>query len=205
MSLVCQFFHETFDGTAWVAEPSAGLFGFDPFLWHKTKHWESRTLHGLFLAPDALIPFHKGPPPDPRPSKLCDSLMRLAGRFEWVPFEDIFLDDWDAEEILISKWVPIPQAGVFGDGRAPFPDEALQALGLRPNEIREIRCGSVVQRSVSHLWGEGLKDLRKPVTAELVEVTWMDSIAGYLGEKSVSAFRSLRDHGRPSRIIVNTA
>jgi hypothetical protein len=48
----------------------------------------------------------------------------------------------------------------------------------------------VVQRSISHLWGKGLKELQKPVTDELVEVTWLDPIASQLGETSVSAFRS---------------
>jgi hypothetical protein len=63
----------------------------------------------------------------------------------------------------------------------------------------------VVQRSISHLWGKGLKELQKPVTDELVEVTWLDPIASQFGETSVSAFRSLRSHSLPSRIIVNTA
>jgi hypothetical protein len=73
---------------------------------------------------------------------------------------------------------------------------------MSPREIRVIRCGVPAEASVSRLWGRGLAETRQPAANALLEVTWMDSVEGYLGEATVAAFRSLRDGGRPARVIV---
>jgi hypothetical protein len=126
----------------------------------------------------------------------------MGGILRWLPVEDLFLEDWRSERLLVSRWVPAPLAPIFGDGRAPFPEDALLQRGMSPHEIRVIRCGMPAETAVSRLWGDGLAAMRQAASDALLEATWMDYMEGYLGEASVTAFRALRSGGRPGRVVV---
>lgn len=201
MSINVGFFHETFDGQQWVSERPGRIFGTGPFLWLKTKQYDWIPLDALFFQPGALIPFRNGLPPDQPPSRLRSALAEIGGDVRWLPVQDLFLDDWDTEALLLSRWVPARLAPLFGDGQAPFPQEALVQHGMSPREIRVIRCGVPVEASVSRLWGRGLEETRQVAGDALLEVTWVDSVEGYLGEATVTAFRSLRNDHRQARVI----
>lgn len=202
MSINVGFFHETFDGHEWVSERSGRSFGTDPFLWLKTKQCEWIPLHALFFQPSALIPFRNGLPPDQPPSRLRNALAEIGGEVRWLPVQDLFLNDWETETLLLSRWVPAPLAPLFGDGQAPFPQETLSQRGMTPREIQVIRCGVPAETPVSRLWGQGLAETRQSAADALLEVTWMDSLEGYLGDTTVTAFQPLRDGRRPARVIV---
>ena len=201
MSLYCNFYDETFDGEAWRVGPS----GIYPFLTLNVKDAEYDPLASLFFWPNALIPFCKGWPLDALKSELCMSLKRYEGTIAWLSLEDLFLDDWAVEEILVTNRVMAPMASAFGDGSSPFPEVELQRRGMTPQEVQRLRCGCVAESRVSRLWGRGMHELRQVVTDEDVAVTWTDSIAGCVGASTHLAFQALKGRGQNTRILVLTA
>lgn len=205
MSFYCSFYREMFVGGSWRCEPCAANRRLNDFLSVKNKQAEYGPLSSLFFAPNALIPFNEGLPPDPTPSELCLSLMQFDGTIAWLPTESLFLGDWEAEQVLVTGRVKTHWASLFSNGLSPFPVEALLQAGMALEDVQRLRCGTMTERRVSRVWGGGLHDLRNAAGDDTVAVTWMDSIAGFVGPSTALAFRSLERHGQQTRVIVCTA
>jgi hypothetical protein len=200
VSLYCDFYLERLEQGAWQSAP-------DPhsFLSLNLKEAPYRALASLFFWPDALLAFQEGWPPDPPPSALCSALRRLEGTLAWLPGEALFLDDWTTETLLVTHRVAAPWAAVFGEGLAPFPEAALRQRGMSPEDIRTLRYGTAAGRRVSRLWGQGRHELRQTATDDRVPVTWMDSIAEFVGPETHLAFQALPHRGPGSRVLACTA
>jgi hypothetical protein len=165
----------------------------------------------LFWGDRALFPMRRDPPPDIANT----SLFRRCGRafaewfHGWLPFEELLLDLWDREELLVSKRVQARCAGLFGDGRQRFPRQQLLAAGLAGREIENLEDTSyyvfdaaIVDEPIDRSQGQKRFELATVAPDWLVEVTWKVNVSGFLGDWRVREFRNLRRYGRDEELRV---
>jgi hypothetical protein len=206
MPIYHHFYVECGSTAGWVVppgfEPEPGGFTchrhFGEFAWaHPGRGWLD-----LFWGVGALFPLRQGPPDDRRGSALLGYLDRFYdyGRNEdqlcWLPYEELFVDSWDAETVIVRGSVPARCALLFGDGSRPFPLSELLAAGTTEMELAKMRDGRLAREPLDVTFGVHRFQVSELPPGGTVEVTWQETIGGFMGEAHAGAFRRPRRHGR---------
>jgi hypothetical protein len=158
---------------------------------------------GLFVSPNAPIPFRPEHPPAWESSALCQWMRPdlWAGEpdtpvIAWLPYAELMADLWDETRLTIGGSVPAPHAALFGDGTGPFPESALLEAGMYENDVRRLLGrGKPVAAPVDRSFGHARNEIEAHHSHHPLEVTWRATIADHLGRERADAFRSLRRFG----------
>jgi len=175
------------------------------FAWaHPAIGWPS-----IFIGEQAIIPFRAGAPDDREGSSFFTYYDRQY-RYDysvnedqicWIPYSHLLIDDWDQQTVLVGSSVGVAIAPVFGDGRQRFPRTL-----LAEDETRDIadvrRAAMLVGKPVDTAFGrERFRNAQLPMDSE-VDVTWIQTIAEFIGTTWVTAFRELRNYGADDQLRV---
>ena len=168
------------------------------FCWSSGKH----NVTSLFFGQDAWFPFRPELPPDWSTSQLYQSLAEFYDfevnewRISWLPYEELCIDQWPTERLLVAGTVRASVALLFGDGTGPFPAEELEAHGITEElTLGAIGNGWQVSSPIGYVHGKRRDGLAKLDPSVFVPVSWETTLATFLGEWFVSAFQSLRQFG----------
>jgi hypothetical protein len=209
MSLDYSFYAETKRSGVWTAPP-----GFEheehlhqrlgAFTWIPGRS----PLTALFFGPAALFPFRRELPPDRESSALFRHLDSFYDyrtderRLSWIAYPDLLIDLWDEKQLLLGAKVPACDGDAFGNGRQPFPENELFARGWDESRVASLRAGSVKRVPVDRTFGKGRHELEAVPPDFMLDVTWLDSVSGQLGQWRAEAFRGLRRHGSDQELRV---
>jgi hypothetical protein len=156
----------------------------------------------LFWGPEALFPMRQGPPEDRRGSPLFQYLdtffdyEREWRSLYWLPYEELLVDCWDTETVLARAKVPARYALLFGDGRSPLPRAELLAAGMKEEELPGPWHNTRLTREpLDMTFGPDRFRVSGLPPEREVEVTWRETISGFMGERDAGAFRRLRRYG----------
>lgn len=203
------FFIETRAAGEWVV-PEEFIDRRDPripsvrdFTWMKRWAPSSR----LFFGDDAAIPFCTGRPEWTRASALYNTWFPAGYEdreldVAWIPYEELSVDGWCERWLTLATRVPAPAALLFGDGGQPFPEAALAAAGWNEDEIRRARDGQLAAEPIDRTLGRARHEVEAGHPMRAVEVTWRESVAGFLRDWRAEAFRSLRQYGSDDQLRV---
>ncbi len=156
---------------------------------------------GLFRGPRALFPLRRGRPADRAGSAFFLHLDayydydRDEEQLSWLPYEELFVDCWDRDTVLVAGPVPARHALLFGDGRGPFPAAELAAAGVAADAVEGLRAGRLAEGPVDTAFGAFRFQLSRLPPEQPVDVTWAETIGAFLGEPCASAFKGLRRYG----------
>ncbi|MDI1433689.1 hypothetical protein [Polyangium sorediatum] len=174
------------------------------FTWLRGRSPRAR----LFWGPSAIFPFQPGPPE----SRARSALFRSLGpdydfeenerRICWIPYGDLMVDLWDDMQLVLQCNVGSRDAALFGDGRMPFPEDALRARGHGDFEIDGLQEGEIVNAPIDRTQGKRRFEIEVLAPEVRVPVTFVASVRAYLGESRATAFRDLRAHGREDELRV---
>ena len=155
----------------------------------------------LFWGPEALFPMRQGPPEDRRGSPLFQYLdtffdyEREGESLFWLPYEELLVDCWDTEKVLVRAKAPARYALLFGDGRGPFPRAELLAAGMKEEELPGWRDTGLTREAADMTFGPDRFRVSGLPPEREVEVTWQETVSGFMGERDAGAFRRLRRYG----------
>jgi hypothetical protein len=162
VSLDFYFYVEVRTGAGWNRPEEFALEGsahrhLGEFTWLKGR---SRVQH-LFFGDRALLRFRRERPPDTENSALFKYLDLFYDyedderRLSWIPFEDLLVDLWDDQCLIVSARVRADLADHFGNGRQAFPSEALRTAGMDPYDVNYPREGALVEEAIDRTYGAG--------------------------------------------------
>jgi hypothetical protein len=138
----------------------------------------------LFFGPHAVVRMHEGLPAD-----LCPELQHLPGNTHgwyggWCLLDDMRLELWETETVLLSNRVEPRLAEAFGNGELPVSElrQALAAHGFPEHNIDwMLRWGSELTQSPEN-WGDYRRYQLRGFSPEYtVPVTWRETIAQCAG------------------------
>lgn len=140
----------------------------------------------LLFGPRAIASMRQGVPPD-----RCAELQFNTGetgedaRFEgWCPVEELWLDGWEAEILLLSADVEARFAPAFGHGElmATEVTQALAASGLDELSIYWLMYSKESFADTPEDWaGHRRYQLSQYSPDRYVRVTWRETYAAYAG------------------------
>lgn len=170
---------------------------------HPRQRWLDLFAIGRYVV-EPLFRLRPGPPDDRRRSALLRYLDNVYqydyakndSHLAWMPYEELFIDCWDTDTLLIGNSVPVSYALLFSNGEQPFPTAALVAAGVEEQELERLRNGWWTEKPVDVTFGPNRYSLSQLPPEREVPVTWRDTIATFIGELHVEAFRGLRRYGR---------
>jgi hypothetical protein len=174
------------------------------FLW-LSRHSPARD---LFFGDGALFPFISGPPPDWTSSLLFQyfspwyDFKENEWQISWIRFEDLLVDDWAHERLLLRNLAKSQYVHWFGDGSQPFPHQQFLNAGLSEWDVFKHYHESVTHVAVDRTWGRSKFEIEQAGPDFFFDVTWSATIAQAIGEQATSDFRSLRKFGSDAELRV---
>lgn len=206
------FYVECRSTTGWAVPndfvPTATAFKSDAHLGgfaaaHPRWRWLDLFAIGRYVI-EPLFRLRPGPPDDRRGSALLQYLESVHHydyekndyHLSWMPYEELFIDCWTTDTVLVGNEVPARHALLFGNGEQPFPTAELVATGVEEAELEKFRNGWWVNEPTDVSFGVHRHQLSQLPPERDVCVTWRDTIAGFVGEGYADAFRGLRRYGR---------
>lgn len=202
------FYVETRASGEWIApdefiDPDPQLLTVRDFTW--MKRWAPASW--LFFGDDAPIPFRIGRPEWTRASALYRSWFPAGWEereleIAWIPYEELMVDSWGESRLTVKTRVPASAALLFGDGDQPFPEAALTAAGWDEEQIRRARDGHMASTPIDRTGSRERHEVEASHPLRAFEVTWRETVAGFLGDWRLEAFRSLRRYGSDDELRV---
>lgn len=156
----------------------------------------------LFFSSNALLPFTLGIPPEWEQSQLYKWLAQFYDfernecQISWITYENLMIDEWETEKVLMSGTTTSDKAFLFTDGVQWFPEAELLATGLMHGQVSNIRRGKITDEPINRTHGSGRYQIEELSSDYFVTVTWMETIATLMGQKVMDIFRNLRIFGR---------
>jgi hypothetical protein len=134
------------------------------------------------------------------PEKCGAALSEHLGRTNefmvcWIPFEELFIDDWDSTTVLVRGKAPACYAPLFGNGTCPFPERELLAVGVAEQDLAELHAGHLAEEPVDTSFGRYRHEISQLPPERLTKVTWRDSLPAFMRPGVAGAFRRLRTYG----------
>jgi len=171
---------------------------------HPRCRWLDLFAIGGFVIEQPLFRLRPGPPDDRRGSALLRYLDNVhhydfsknESHLSWMPYEELFIDCWDTDTVIVIGAVAARHALLFGNGEQPFPAVELLAAGVEEEKLERVRNGWWTTQPVDMTFGPDRYYLSQLPPDREVGVTWRDTIAGFIGESHTAAFRALRRYGR---------
>ncbi|MEM7034291.1 MAG: hypothetical protein AAF629_32410 [Chloroflexota bacterium] len=165
----------------------------------------------LFFGQAALFPMLPGSPADWGESPLLNYLKEKAYDFEvnedqlwWLPFEELCLDSWSSEKILVGGYVEAHYALCFKDGQQPFPQASLSEMNVVEEQQWKIRnWGSfLIDQSENWLEGSNRYQLSQMYPTSKTLVTWQETIADFVGLPYFNLFTQCQGYGREEELRI---
>ena len=169
--------------------------------------WSVRSCRtSLFFGPDAIIPFNLGLPQDlsaaiheyVQPNFADD--MTYAG---WISLAELDLPSWHEQKVIVGGPVKAEFATLFGDGSQPPPIDALRDKGFT-EPVLENTTDWKSKRQLAFSQTPSHK-LRKLPRDFLVDVTWVESLADFVGSIWHDGLSQLATIDQPEKYRVVTA
>ena len=177
---------------------------FDPelgqFAWvHPREGWLD-----LFFGDDALFPFHIGCPNDWGNSPLLHYLKdvheydfdRNDDTVAWIPFSELFVDEWENETLLVGYRVESKWVSYFGDGNSPFPHDLMNKTDFKVDMCFRERARRWSGEPICGIYGAARNRLSKLPPDAGFNVTCRETVAEYIGNHYAPLFAGIREHGR---------
>jgi hypothetical protein len=179
----------------WNVFENRRLFG--EFVWaHPRCGWLS-----LFFSIDPLFTMRPGQPDDRGGSALLKYLdsyydyERNEDSLCWLPYEELFVDCWDTDTVLVTRETLVRYANLFGDGQQPFPCAELLAAGMDEAALDRLRNGWRVSEPVDVTFGPHRYWLSELPPEFPFAVTWRETISEFI-RFHADAFKHLQRYGR---------
>ena len=235
MGLDYYFYVQQRDGDSWIAGPEFDTEVNDPRDTHHAPRghltWfddKAVTIHRLFVGADAIFPLNREPltdltvqaffsggplAPDVTPESVVTwKTNALAERFVgWINRDDLLIDCWRKQELIIRKHVPIEIARFFKHGDRRFPRTQLLDLGWERHVVDDLSrtYGYSYDRTFDP---HGYSLIDSPIRwqdSELdssdldntVPVSWRSTLADFVGETTMKRFERLLAIPADVRII----
>lgn len=160
---------------------------------------EKGPQQGLFFGPFAVVPMHLGLPDD-----LCPELQYLRNKSAqgvydgWCWAEELCLDSWQTESVLISNRVSVQLAQFFGNGQRQVSElrQDIQHHGVPDHEIDwMLRFGAQLTTTPEDWANHRRYQLRQLDQSESVLVTWRETYAECAGpdlwDRGLSRLRAI--------------
>lgn len=203
------FYVETLASGEWIVpeefiDPDAHLIVRD-FTW--MKRWA--PVSRVFFGDRAPIPFRMGRPEWTPASALYRTWFPEGSEerdleVAWLPYDELMVDSWDESWLTVKTRVPASAALLFGDGDQPFPDVALTAAGWNEAQIRSARDRHLASTPIDRTTGHARHEVDASHPLRAFEVTWRETVAGFLRDWRVEAFSSPRRYGSDDELRVVT-
>jgi len=164
--------------------------------WVFSSHWSGRK---FFFGSSAWFPLRRGPPPAWKDSRLYQWFLPYDfesndWEISWVPYANLFVDDWETEQVCVGAPAKARYASWFADGSQPFPHRRIHEEGIAPEHVLLYDwdfCESPVDRTC----GRDRWTLEQTPPDDYVGVTWIATIAELLGADTTTTFKQLRRFG----------
>jgi len=156
--------------------------------------WKPR-LELIPVFSDRHFQLRYGVPPDASPEMAAafgscprvarSAEMRSIEGLTWLPVEELMLQDWSGEYVLVGGSIEARHAALFGDGRGRYPEVALAAVGAAARKRLIVHESIDRHGLLAHEHHAAHPDAELAVTwrASLAEVagpTFMGSVAAPL-------------------------
>ena len=203
MSLEYTFYIEHLHSGGWTvpaALPQRSEYSHTgEFLWLAHRH----PVRWVFFGAEALLPFVHGIPPAWHTSPLYRWFAQFYDfslnewHIAWIPYEDLLLDAWPAQRVLVTCQVEARFAHLFSDGEQPLPEAELEGAGCPEWTTQFLRGRSTPAKDgpLNRTYGKLRNQLEQMAPDALVSVSWVDTLAGVMGDDAVSAFCGLKRYG----------
>jgi hypothetical protein len=175
---LCLYAERQVDGR-WQSITGLNQHGSPEDIYWTKNFWR---LFELLSSEAGLFSIQRGLPKD-----LSPELGERLGRFNpnqcwWVPAEDMMFPEWRSERVLMRGSVPARLSALFGDGRQPFPTDALEHAGMQDYAWYHRSRLSGNQPPVDFT-GESAHIPYHASPDHAVVVTWIESLAEIAGEE----------------------
>jgi hypothetical protein len=210
------FYVESRSADDWVVPSNLAPWGgnynaeLGAFLWaHPRQRWLDLFAIGRYVV-EPLFRLRPGPPDDRRASSLLRYLDNVHHydyakndyHLAWMPYEELFVDCWDTETVVLGGNVPAQYALLFGNGEQPFPTAELVTAGVEEKALERFHNGWWTDKSADMTFGPDRYHLNQLPPDRDVWVTRRETIAGFIGAPHADEFRGLRRYGRDEDLRV---
>ncbi len=186
------------------------------------------TVHHLFVGDQAIFPLHREQPPEFEITEFfldgplapdilpADAWHRHNDAFAdwyygWIGLDELVLDCWPEQQLIVRKHVPIEMARFFLDGDRRFPRAKLIESDFETKEVDQI-CDTSYYSYDRKYDSHGYSVIDLPVRWQLsaldsdaldstVPVSWKTTLSEFIGEWRMKELRRLSLMHAEVRII----